>query len=100
MRLKETNDSEFWLQSPDESLTAKFVIDYNTHEILYDIFSTEQDVHLKEETVKDVERIDFIAEEHREWQLAKDAEDVWLILDEIKLWAHNNSFEIKEQEMI
>ncbi|MEM3459465.1 MAG: hypothetical protein QXW63_00035 [Candidatus Bathyarchaeia archaeon] len=100
MRLKKISDSEFWLESPEGSLTTKFAIDDNAHEVFYDVFSTEQDVHLKEETIKDVERIDFIAEEHKEWKLAKAAEDVWLILDRVKLWAQQNNYELKEHEMI
>ena len=100
MRLKKTSDSEFWLENPDGSLTAKFVVDHNAHEILYDVFLTKQDMHLKEETIKDVERIDSIAEEHNEWKPAEDAEDTWLILDRIKLWTQQNNYELKEHEMI
>jgi len=100
IKLQKKSDSEFWLESPDRSMTAKFVIDDNAHEILYDVFSPEYDMHLKEETVEDVEKIDFFAEENREWKLAEAAENIWLILDEIKLWTLDNSFNMKEQEMI
>jgi len=100
MRLRKTSDSEFWLENQDGSLTAKFVIDHNAHEILYDVFLTKQDKHLKEETIKDVEKIDLIAEEHGKWKLANAAEDAWLILDRIKLWAQQNNYELKEREMI
>jgi hypothetical protein len=100
MELRKTSDSEFWLESPDGSLTAKFVMDNKAHKILYDVYSTEYYVHLKEETVRDVETLDFIAEEHRKWKLEKAVENMWLVLDEIKFWAQKNKFEIKETEMI
>jgi len=100
MELQKSSDSEFWLESPDRSLTAKFVIDNNAREILYDVFSAEYDVHLKEETVRDVEKLDFIAEEHRNWKLEEAVENLWLVLDEIKLWAQKNKFDVKEKEMI
>ncbi len=100
MRLQKIGNSEFWLENPGGSLTVKFVIDHNAHEILYDVFLTKHDMHLKEENIKDVERIDFIAEEHKEWKLARDAEDTWLILDRIKLWTQHNNYELKEREMI
>lgn len=100
MRFQKKSDSEFWLESPDRSVTAKFVIDDNAREILYDIFSPAYDIHLKEETVEDVEKIDFIAEEHRKWKLAEAAEDIWLILDKIKLWTRDNRYTIKEHGMI
>jgi hypothetical protein len=100
MKFHKKSDSEFWLESPDKAIAAKFVIDSRTHKVFYDVFSTEYTLHLKEETVKDVEKIDFIAEEHRKWKLAEDAEDIWLILDKIKLWAQDNGYKIKEHGMI
>jgi hypothetical protein len=100
IKLRKISDSEFWLESPDKSITAKFVINNNTREILYDIFSVEHDVHLKEEKIRDVEKIDFIAEEHKKWKLAETVEDFWLILGEIKIWAQKNKYHVKEKEMI
>ena len=100
IKLRKISDSEFWLESPDKSITAKFVIDNDAREILYDIFSVEHDVHLKEEKIRDVEKIDFIAEEHKKWKLVETVEDFWLILDEIKIWAQKNKYQVKEKEMI
>jgi hypothetical protein len=100
IKLRKISDFEFWLESPDKSITAKFVINNNTREILYDIFSVEHDVHLKEEKIRDVEKIDFIAEEHKKWKLVETVEDFWLILDENKLWAQKNQYQVKEKEMI
>jgi hypothetical protein len=100
VKLQKKSDSEFWLESPDKSVVAKFNIDNNSRNVLYDVFATEYDVHLKEKTVRDVEKIDFVAEEHKKWKLAEAVEDIWLVLDEIKLWTKKNNFKIAEQEMI
>lgn len=100
MRLRETSASEFWIESLDNSLVARFLVDADAQEMIYDIFSTEYDVHLKEETLRDVEKIDFLAEEHKKWKIAEAAEDLWIILDEIKMWARNNSFRVKEKKII
>lgn len=100
MELKKASDSEFWLESPDGFITIKFLIDEGTNEILYDIFSPKYDVHLKEETLRDVEKLDFIAEETGKWEYEKSIENFWLILDCTKLWARKNGFRIKETHLI
>lgn len=51
-------------------------------------------------TMKDAEKLDFIAEEHRKWKLEEAVETMWLILDQIKLWAQKNEFKIKETKII
>jgi hypothetical protein len=100
MKLREASASEFWIESLDNSLAARFVVDAAAQEISYDFFSTEYDVHLKEETLMDVEKIDFIAEEHKKWKFAEAAEYLWMILDEIKIWARKNNFTVKEKKII
>ncbi len=100
MKLQKTSDSEFWLESPDGFMTVKFVTDESAHEILYDIFSPKYDVHLKEENLRDVERLDLIAEETGKWQYEKSIENFWLILDCVKLWARKNGFRVKEKRLI
>ena len=100
MGMQKTSDSEFWFESPNGFIVVKFVVDKNTNEILYDVFSPKHDVHLKEETIRDVERLDFIAEEKGEWDYEKSIEDLWLILDSVKLWAKKNKFSIKEKHLI
>lgn len=100
MKLQKTSDSEFWLESQDGFMVVKFVIDREAREILYDIFSPKYDVHLKEETLRDVERLDFLAEEAREWDYEKSIEDFWLVLDSVKIWAQKTGFTIKETRLI
>jgi hypothetical protein len=100
MDMQKTSDSEFWLESPDGFIVIKFAVDKNTNEILYDVFSPKYDVHLKEETLRDVERLDFIAEETEKWGYEKSIEGSWLILDSVKLWAKENKFNIKEKHLI
>lgn len=87
MKLRKTSDSEFWLESPEDFMAVKFVTDENAHEILYDVFSPKYSVHLREENLVDVERLDLIAEETGKWEYEKSIENFWLILDCVKLWA-------------
>jgi len=100
MELRKTSDSDFWLESHDGFMTIKFVMDESKHEILYDIFSPKYDVHLREETLRDAERLDLIAEETGKWEYEKPIEDFWLILDCVKLWAQKNGFRTKETHLI
>lgn len=93
------SDSEFWFDSSDGSIAVKVVIDNASREILYDVYSTEYNEHLKVEKMKDAEQLNFIAEEHRRWKVAEFVEEIWLILDGIKLWARKNKFNVKEKEM-
>ncbi len=100
MKLQKTSDTEFWFEGPDDFMTVKFVMDKNTHEIMYDVFSPKYDVHLREETLRDVERLDLIAEEAGRWEYERAIEDFWLILDCVKLWARRNGFSVKETRLI
>jgi hypothetical protein len=98
--ISEDNNSEFWLDDINNSLTVRFIIDNPNHEILYDVYSPEYSVHLKEETINDVEYLELLAEENRKWKLAESIEDIWIILDQIKLWANKNSYKIMERQLI
>jgi hypothetical protein len=100
MTLREISDSEFWLESSDGFLTARFFVNQDTRSILYDIFSPRYDLHLKEETLKDAEKLDSIIEEKGEWEYEKPIEYLWLLLDAAKLWAQKNGFRIKETRLI
>lgn len=100
MKFQKTSDSEFWLESQDGFIVVKFVVNQDAGEILYDVFSPKYDVHLKEETLTDVERLDFIAEETGKWEYEKSIEDFWLVLDCTKIWARKNGFGIKRTRLI
>jgi hypothetical protein len=100
MTLQKTSDTEFWLESQDGFMVVKFIVNRDASEILYDVFSPKYDVHLKEENLRDVERLDFIAEETGKWEYEKSIEDFWLVLDCAKIWARKNGFAIKETRMI
>ena len=100
LSISEDNPFEFWLDNTSGSITVRFKVTVPKHEILYDVYSPEFSVHLKEETIKDVERLEFLAEEHRRWKIAETIEDVWLILDRIKLWAEKNNFSIMEKKLV
>jgi hypothetical protein len=100
MELQKASDSEFWVESPEGFMTVRFFVDEGAHEILYDVFSPKYDVHLREENLRDVERLDLIAEETRKWEYEKSIENFWLILDCVKLWAQKNGFRVKETRLI
>ena len=98
--VSEDNISEFWLDDSKDSITVRFKLDAPKHEILYDVYSPEFSVHLKEETIKDVENLEFLAEENGIWKIAKIIEDIWLIIDQIRLWAFQNNYRLLEKQLI
>jgi hypothetical protein len=100
MKLRAISDSEFWLEGPYGFLTAKFRVDEGNHQVLYDVFSPKYDVHLKEETLRGIEKLDMIVEEKGKWDYEKSIEDLWLVLDCVKLWARENRFSVKEKSLI
>jgi hypothetical protein len=100
MKLREISASEFWLEGPYSFLTTRFFVNIAAHEISYDIFSPKYDLHLKEESLRDVEKLERIMEEKREWNYEKSIEELRLILDCAKLWAQNNGFSIKEKPIV
>jgi len=98
--ISEDNSTDFWLDNLNSTITVKFKINAPKHEILYDVYSPEYSVHLKEETIKDVERLEFLAEENRRWKIAESIEDIWLVLDQIKFWARKNNFSVMEKQLL
>lgn len=100
MEISKDNSSEFWLDDKVGSITVRFKVNTPKHEILYDIYSPEFSVHLKEETIKDVENLEFLAEENRRWKIAQNIEDIWLILDKIKIWTMQNNYNLIEKQLI
>ena len=98
--VSEDNSSEFWIDDSKGSITIRFKLDVPKHEILYDVYSPEFSVHLKEETIKDVENLEFLAEENGIWKIAKIIEDIWLIIDQIRLWAFQNNYRLLEKQLI
>jgi hypothetical protein len=100
LSISEDNSSEFWLDDLKGSVTVRFKVDTPQHEILYDVYAPGSSVHLKEETLKDVERLEFLAEDDRKWKFAESIEDIWLILDQIKIWARQNNFNLLEKQLI
>ena len=98
--VSEDNPSEFWLDDSNGSITIRFKLNAPKHEILYDVYSPEFSVHLKEETLKDVENLEFLAEENRKWNIAEIIEDIWLIIDQIRLWAFQNNYRLLEKQLI
>jgi hypothetical protein len=100
LSISKDNSSEFWLDDIRGEITVKFKINTPKHEILYDVYLPEASVHLKEETLKDVENLEFIAEENRSWKIAEIIENIWLILEQINIWARKNNFNVMEKQLI
>jgi hypothetical protein len=100
LSISEDNSSEFWLDDLKGSVTVRFKVNAPQHEILYDVYAPESSIHLKEKTLKDVERLEFLAEDDRKWKVAESIEDIWLILDQIKIWARQNNFNLLEKQLI
>jgi len=91
---------EFWLDDPLETVTVRFKIDAPSKEIFYDVYSPKYSLHLKEETIDDVKRLEYLAEEHRQWKIAEIIENIWLILDQIRMWAVKNNFRLIEKNLV
>jgi hypothetical protein len=100
INLSKVSNSELWFDRPEESITVRIVIDNENQKILYDVYSIADSMHLKAKTLKDVERLEYIAEEDRKWKGAEYVENIWLIIDEISLWAQKNNYTLREEELI
>jgi hypothetical protein len=100
MKMREISNSEFWLEGPYGFLTARFFVDKVALEISYDVFSPKYDLHLKEESLRDVKKLESIVEEKGKWDYAKSIEDLWLVLDCVKIWAQKNGFCVKEKHLV
>ena len=100
LSISQDNSFEFWLDDTLGSITVRFKINNPKQEVIYDVYSPELSTHLKEETIKDVERLEFLAEDDRKWKFAEGIENIWLILDRIKLWARQNDFKLMEKHLI
>ena len=99
MKLFNKSDSELKFESPDHSIIIKFLIDTINNKILYDIYFSEYNKHLNERTVVDFEKMYSLMGLYGKRQLPKYLPDVWMILDEIHIWARKTNFTIKGKTM-
>lgn len=100
LKLRMISDSEFWFEGPYGFLVAKFRLNSDGNQVVYDLFSPKYDVHLKEQALRDVEKLDIFAEERGKWDYEKSIEGFWLLLDCVKLWAQENGFSVEEKRLI
>ena len=100
LSVTKNNPFEFWLDDKTGSVTVRFKINTKHHEISYDVYSPEYTIHLKEETIQDVERLESLAENNKKWTLAESIENIWLVLDQMELWARQHHFHITEKQLI
>ena len=95
MKLTYNSNFEYKLESPDNSIIVKFTLDTIHHKILYDVYLSEYNKHLKERTLSNFEKMYSLQRQHGKWHLPKYLPDVWMPLDEIHIWAKNTNFTIK-----
>jgi hypothetical protein len=100
LNLSKISDREFWLDGPEKKITVKILVDTKAHEVLYDVYSVIEHIHIKEEKVKDVEQNEFIEEDYRRWKIAELLEEIWLVIDNISLWCQKNKYLLKETELL
>lgn len=99
MKLTYKTNFEYRLESPDNSIIVNFTLDTIHHKLLYDIYLSEYNKHLKERTILDFEKMYSLQRRHGKWHLPKYLPDVWMLLDEIHIWAKNTNFSIKGSVM-
>ena len=95
MKLSKNLDSELKFESPDQSIIVKFIIDTIHHKLLYDVYLTEYNKRLKERFLSNFEKMYSFQRQHGKWHLPKYLPDVWMLFDEIHIWAKNSNFTIK-----
>ena len=95
MKLLKISDSEFWLEGPYRFLTAGFFVDKVAHEITYDVFSPKYHLHLKEERLRGVKKLECIEDEKTRRICEKSIEDLMRVLECVKIWAQKNGFCVK-----
>lgn len=100
VRVYKSSDSELWLEALGGFISVKILVDYPNHLILYDIFSPKYDVHLREKTLVDIEKSYSTSEINGKREYEKSIEGLWLALEQIRLWARKNRFNIKETRLI
>jgi hypothetical protein len=69
-------------------------LDVIDHKILYDIYFSEDQKHLKERTISNFEKMYSLQRQKGKGHLPKYLPDVWMILDEMYVWAKKAKFKI------
>ncbi len=99
MKLSKISDSEFQLSSPKKSIIIKFLINTISHKIFYDIYLTKYNVHLKEQTLYNFERLCSIIKKQGNQHIPYSIPDIVSIIDYFLLWAQKNNYHIKWKEL-
>lgn len=99
-KISKKSHSDFWIESLKGHITVRVLIDNYKKRVYHDINSSEDGEHLHFESIKDIERREFLEESRRNWKSEIAIEEIWLILDEIKLWAFKNKYFFTDKELI
>jgi predicted RNase H-related nuclease YkuK (DUF458 family) len=100
VEISKSTDTEIWFDNSNKTIIMKIIIDHTQHQILYDIYDTDEVEHLTEKTIKDVERNEHLAEDNRKWKKAEAIEDMWLLLDEVEIWAKKHGYRMRETNLL
>ena len=95
MNLSKKSDSKFILDSPDQSIKIILKIDIDHHNIFYDIYLINYQIHMRQKTITNFEKMYTLSRNHGQWHLPKYLPDTWMILDELNNWANKTNYKIK-----
>jgi hypothetical protein len=98
MNFSKNSNSEFKFISPDDSIIVKFLIDIVHHKILYDVYLSDYKKHLKERTLYNFDKMYSLQRQYGKRHLPEYMPDLWMILDEIHVWAKKTNFTITGKE--
>jgi hypothetical protein len=91
-----TDDSRLWLETSDESIAVRLLVNYQTKEIIFDVRIHSSFlgwyVHLKEETLDNLEKLDSIVGAISGWKHEESVKELWFLVLWIKTWARRNGF--------
>ena len=98
------DDSQLWLETTDGFILMKLIIHYETREVLYDICARSAtpicDMHLTEETMDNLKKLDLVVGAIGKWQHQKSIDDLWFIFHWIKVWTKRNRLLMEKAKLI
>ena len=97
MKLSRKSRSEGQIDVLDKSCMVRFVVDSLHHELLYDIYIAEYSKHLDEKLLYNFDKLYSLQKLHGGKKLPTFIPDMWVIFDEIDMWAKSVRFGVKQK---
>jgi hypothetical protein len=98
------DDSQLWLESIDGFIFMKLLIHYETQEMLYDVCarstSPKCDMHLTEEIINDLGKLDLVVGAIGKWQHEESIDDLWFIFHWIRIWTKRKRLRMKRAKLV